>query len=570
MTLKRQLQDDAPPSREEVRAYLARLLGTAAFPASPRRRKLLDYVVEQTLAGRGDRLKAFDLAMAVLGRDERFDAQNDPIVRIEVGRLRRDLERYYEVAGRDDPIRITIPKGHYIPAFGARSPAPDPTPAPASSPPGSPRSPRRTPLVLAAVALVVLTAVGIGVWTLRHQDTGTTAQVAGPAVVVLPFEPLSGGEDGRLLASGLTNGLIVDLMRFDGMQVFAGLPSGQGRAELPPAAAEAPAYVVAGGVEREPDRVRVTARLSDRDSLQVLWSRTYDRALTTTDIFDVQADLSAAIVGQLAQVYGVITAAATSGLRRTRPETLFAYDCVQRAFAYRRTFAMELYPSVRACLEEAVRRDPGYAAAWAMLAFAHLDAARYGLVEPAARAGELDAGLAAAQRAVELAPGSVRSLQSLAALRFGRGEYDEAESVQRRAIALNPHDPESLAQLGWRLVVRGQWEEGGTLLQEAINRSMVVPAWYHETLAVALYLGGDLQRARDEAELGKVDCCPGYAILAIMEAALGHPAAARAALDEALRQSPQLSRDPVAYWANFQVAPEVIRRLNAGLAKAGL
>ena len=119
-------------------------------------------------------------------------------------------------------------------------------------------------------------------------------------------------------------------------------------------------------------------------------------------------------------------------------------------------------------------------------------------------------------------------------------------------------------------MARGQWEEGGTLLQEAVDRSMVVPAWYHETLAVALYLGGDLQRARDEAELGKVDCCPGYAILAITEAALGHAAAARAALDEAVRQSPQLARDPVAYWANFQAAPEVIERLNAGLVKAGL
>ena len=126
VTTKRQSQDDTPPPREDVRDYLARLLGTAAFPASPRRRKLLEYVVEQTLAGRADRLKAFDLAVAVLGRDERFDAQNDPIVRIEVGRLRRDLERYYEVAGRDDPIRITIPKGHYIPAFETRGEATTP------------------------------------------------------------------------------------------------------------------------------------------------------------------------------------------------------------------------------------------------------------------------------------------------------------------------------------------------------------------------------------------------------------------------------------------------------------
>ena len=122
MTANPQLQDDARPSREEVRAYLAHLLGASAFPASARRRRLLEYVVEQTLAGRAERLKAFDLAIAVLGRDKRFDPQNNPIVRIEVRRLRRDLEHYYPTDGRDDPIRITIPKGHYVPAFEMRGP----------------------------------------------------------------------------------------------------------------------------------------------------------------------------------------------------------------------------------------------------------------------------------------------------------------------------------------------------------------------------------------------------------------------------------------------------------------
>jgi hypothetical protein len=120
MTRNPRARRDAQRSPDEIRAYLARLLGTAAFQASPRRRKLLAYVVDQTLAGQGDRLEAFDLALSVLGRDERFDPQNDPIVRIEVGRLRRDLEHYYEADGRDDPIRITIPRGHYVPAFEVR------------------------------------------------------------------------------------------------------------------------------------------------------------------------------------------------------------------------------------------------------------------------------------------------------------------------------------------------------------------------------------------------------------------------------------------------------------------
>ena len=41
----------------------------------------------------------------------------DPIVRIQAGRLRRSLERYYLLSGKDDPVRIELPKGTYVPVF---------------------------------------------------------------------------------------------------------------------------------------------------------------------------------------------------------------------------------------------------------------------------------------------------------------------------------------------------------------------------------------------------------------------------------------------------------------------
>ena len=292
---------------------------------------------------------------------------------------------------------------------------------------------------------------------------------------------MSGGEGGQLLANGLTNGLITDLMRFDGA---AGVRRCAGRrqrdAPLPGAAAGAPAYVVTGGVEREPDRVRVTARLTDRASGQVLWSQSYDQALIAAKLLDVQDDVAAGIASRLAQVYGVVNLAAARQLARTRPETMFAYDCVQRAFAFRRTFARRAYPPVRACLEEAVRRDPGYAGAWAMLAFAHMDAARFELVEPAARPGELDAGLAAAQRAVELAPEqrpqpAVPGGAALRARRVRRGRARAAAGD--RAQPARPGEPGAA-----RLAADGPRPAGrkaAALLQEAIDRSMVVPAWYH-------------------------------------------------------------------------------------------
>ena len=101
------------PTSEQTRAQLERILASAEFIGSKRTRSFLRFVVEEALDGRADRLKAYTIATAVLDRDQTFDPQSDPIVRIEAGRLRRRLERYYLVAAQDDPIRIDVPKGSY-------------------------------------------------------------------------------------------------------------------------------------------------------------------------------------------------------------------------------------------------------------------------------------------------------------------------------------------------------------------------------------------------------------------------------------------------------------------------
>ena len=103
--------------RPTIRAQLERILDSPTLQASPRRRAFLRYLVEETLAGRADGLKGYSLGLAVFGRDGTFESQSDPVVRLEARRLRRDLDSYYVDAGARDPVRITIPKGHYVPHF---------------------------------------------------------------------------------------------------------------------------------------------------------------------------------------------------------------------------------------------------------------------------------------------------------------------------------------------------------------------------------------------------------------------------------------------------------------------
>ena len=96
---------------------LNRILSSHEFAASERRRALLRFIVEETLAGRSNSLKGYTIALAVFGRQDLFDPQADPVVRLEARRLRRDLDSYYVGVGQQNPIRITIPKGSYIASF---------------------------------------------------------------------------------------------------------------------------------------------------------------------------------------------------------------------------------------------------------------------------------------------------------------------------------------------------------------------------------------------------------------------------------------------------------------------
>ena len=99
--------------QKAVHEELGRILKSGPFLQSRRRQRFLEYIVTETLAGRGERLKGYNVARDVFDRSEAFDPNVDPTVRMEAGRLRDRLREYYETDGRSDPIRIDLPKGTY-------------------------------------------------------------------------------------------------------------------------------------------------------------------------------------------------------------------------------------------------------------------------------------------------------------------------------------------------------------------------------------------------------------------------------------------------------------------------
>ena len=96
--------------QEAIRGQLDRMLKSGPFLQSRRRQRFLEYIVTEALAGRGERLKGYTIALAVRSpRDVRSGV--DPVVRVEAARLRDKLREYYEADGQDDAVRIDLPKG---------------------------------------------------------------------------------------------------------------------------------------------------------------------------------------------------------------------------------------------------------------------------------------------------------------------------------------------------------------------------------------------------------------------------------------------------------------------------
>ena len=224
--------------------------GSSAFAKADRLRAFLRYVVERTLDGEAHTIKEYSIALAVCGRSQSFDGRIDPIVRVDASRLRARLEAYYSLEGREDIVRIVLPKGSYIPTF---------TSVPSA----------RSALPLASL-------------------------------IVLPFVSVGTHSDGESFTDGLTEELIHQMSRAPELRVIARTSSFhyRGSSDLPRiAAALGVDHVVEGSVRWAADRIRVTVQLTDVQARSVLWSEQYDRRLA--DVLAVQDEICASIARAL-------------------------------------------------------------------------------------------------------------------------------------------------------------------------------------------------------------------------------------------------------------------------------
>jgi adenylate cyclase len=433
------------------------------------------------------------VAVEVFGRPPDFDAQSDPLVRVEAGRLRRRLIEYYADEGRDDPVRIDLPRGSYsiVSAFANTD---NNAPIPAAASVASPQSER--PAVSDAaenrrrwrrirsvvVAAVMLAGVAVIVFQRREGALPAHDAVApislglagSPPIVVQPFEVLGGSAPATELAATLTEEIFLVLGSSNALLVPA-VPSGT----APPVPS---GYVLNGSVREMEGQVRITARVVLADAGTQVWGAAYDEPLTALRSAAGQRRI-ARLVAMVADPYGPIFDVETGRMRSITAHEPVTRDCVLRYYEYRRAFGAAEHAAAMDCFELATKRDPASVEAWAGLSLLAADAWAHGFAGQAGSAAVLERAREAARHAMDIDGENLHANLALAAVQYFSGA--DFSEVARRILGAWPQNAEAHGYLGAMFVLSGDTRRGDALVAEAIEWTPKVPSGYYASRALA-------------------------------------------------------------------------------------
>lgn len=485
-----------------VRHALLSILESETFARSRRERDFLQFVVEETLAGRGERIKAFAIAHEVYGRDDSFDPRTDPIVRVEAGRLRRRLASYYANDGRRETVQIELPKGGYKPVFTSREAVAEPTQFPWSIPTARRLVGSHKYLVVSALVLVAALAVWQSVQppdepagepssAVVPEDVATSK----PLLAVLPLETLSSDPMEERLAAGLVEAIITDLTKLSGLSVMAHtslLSLGPDELNLENLARQFGAtHTLRGSLERDGDSVRVNFQLLDIGTNTTIWADRLDAGIN--EPLAIQDQLADHLVTNFLVEVSSQERAALRHRHTLSPEALALYR--QALILIMPPNDRDRIIAARHMFQRIIDLDPTFAGGYAGTGFSHAVLALFS--GTATSPPDLGFAIEMASKAIEVDPKFGMGYATLAFAYALSSQSDDALSNAREAIAAQPGDAFTQFVYGMALTLSGKPTQALTPLAEAIRLDPVeVRTPYRNVLGISQFVVGEYESAR--------------------------------------------------------------------------
>ncbi len=356
--------------------------------------------------------------------------------------------------------------------------------------------------LVAVVAGVVLwqTSIGPGrpsVVDPLQVDEMVLPLPSGPSIAVLPFQYIGSDQHRTLLGEGIASDITDDLTRFNELTVIASNSATYFKGEkgsIREAAKELGVqYVLHGEVQKEEDRLRISAKLVNAISGAQVWAERYEN--DWTHIFEIRDEIAGAIASLVGSYESPLVAATLAAAKRKQTDSLTAYELVMLARSHRHRFNKDDNEKSHELLEQAIALDPVYAQAYVGLAWTHAQDIWNGWTDSFDRSA--DGALEAAKRATQIDENFADAHWVMGdILLYILGQPEKGIASIQRARALNPNHPDILADWGGNVLPMflDRADEGVELVKRAMRLSPRHSDWYDSSLMVAYFFA---QRPED-------------------------------------------------------------------------
>lgn len=456
------MTQDTCPKIEEVNEQLQEILSSKDFQASPRLRNFLKYIVEETLAGRGDLLKAYTIGVEVLNLGEGFDPNNNPMVRTEASRLRNKLEHYY-LRNPEANVKISMPKGSYCASFEKRKPEAQPSDNTSA---------------------------------LKSK----TASFYKTSIILLPFLNVNSSPEVAELASGINSSISINLTKFSNLKVINHAQIqlmdsvfGYAASKSMPLDAR---FILCGSIQINQGIVEVHASLVDSIYMHNIWAEKFDAELDSASFFEVQEHITQCIVERIADDFGLLQRTLLQELSSGNIEVSKSQEASLLYYHWTTVLAKNDFVKALESVEQAYNAEPNNVYMRAMLAdlCACDQQFSYGLIEK-----PLEKSFQLASSAVNQDPGCQIGYMALALTYCLLNDVDKFKFFARRAIELNPASTNAIISTGTWYATLGMWEEALDLVNKIIDKIPSSPGWSHFVLALYKYCNNHFEDALSEA-----------------------------------------------------------------------
>lgn len=550
-----------------VNEELAHILASEHFTNAERMRSFLSYIVSETLAGRAERIKSYSIAIEVFHRGVDFDASMDPIVRTTANRLRSALERYNQNSNSQSGIRISLPRGRYVPVFTTAEvpPADKPVAYPAEIIMAAPETRKRARLhwrnrgylaisALLFAGLLVVLAMRIS------ENRPMIKQQGQPVLIVNAVEASPNSDAAKQIAEGITQLLVSHLAAYGNARIIDNR-KGDANSAVSDPVKNSDVYNLKAHIRQNETTLSVVWQLDDIRSKEVAWASIENLPQDAT--FETAVDSLAGRIlgmeGAIPTIIGVLYDG-TQDQRGclTKPQRL--------ALIYHSVFQSD----VMQCLEEVVTQHPNNAEAWAILAQIY-----YRLARRAASFGEDTESWAlklenAATQARILAPNSLLTEQALMYLTYNNANLPAFEKIARNILRIYK-DPHLKIRIGNAFMNIGLVDEGVNLVRTGIDETGEQVGLAFLSLAYREYYLGNYASALSLLErVGASDYYLVPLIRTIIYAKLNRPDDAQHALAALHNLRPGYERHLYGDFHHNNVSEGVIDSIAAGLALVGI